>query len=44
MLLGKGRRLPVGGQVDALRAALSHNELLVEVPARAAKLDLPGGT
>ncbi|MET8760449.1 nucleotidyltransferase family protein [Lentzea sp. NPDC004782] len=32
----------VGDQVDALRAALSRNEVLVEVLARAAKLDLPG--
>jgi len=35
-------RLPVDDQVDALRAALSRNEVLVEVLARAAKLDLPG--
>jgi hypothetical protein len=39
VLLG---RLLVGDRVGALRAALSRNELLVEVPARAAKLNLPG--
>jgi hypothetical protein len=35
-------RLPVTGQLDALRAALVRNELLTEVLARAATLDLPG--
>ncbi|MEU0879679.1 hypothetical protein ABZ345_13825 [Lentzea sp. NPDC005914] len=35
-------RLPVDDQLDALRAALARNELLMEVLARAAKLDLPG--
>jgi hypothetical protein len=34
-------RLPVDEQVDALRAALARNELLMEVLVRAAKLDLP---
>ncbi|ANZ35029.1 hypothetical protein BBK82_02005 [Lentzea guizhouensis] len=35
-------RLPVDQQVEALRAALARNELLVEVLARAATLGLPG--
>jgi uncharacterized protein len=35
-------RLPVDEQLDALRATLARNELLMEVLARAAKLDLPG--
>jgi uncharacterized protein len=35
-------RLPVDEQVTALRAILARNELLMEVLARAAKLDLPG--
>jgi hypothetical protein len=39
MLIG---RLPVDEQVDALRATLARNELLMEVLVRAAKLDLPG--
>src|ERR1700716_1433021 len=39
MLIG---RLPVDEQLAALRATLARNELLVEVLARAAKLDLPG--
>src|SRR4051812_43114526 len=39
MLIG---RLPVDEQLDALRATLARNTLLMEVLARAAKLDLPG--
>ncbi|WP_232836623.1 nucleotidyltransferase family protein [Lentzea terrae] len=35
-------RLPVDEQLDALRATLARNELLMEVLDRAAKLDLPG--
>lgn len=35
-------RLPIDEQVDALRATLARNELLMEVLARAAKLALPG--
>lgn len=35
-------RLPLDEQVAALRATLARNELLMEVLARAAKLDLPG--
>ena len=38
MLIG---RLPVDEQVEALRATLARNELLMEVLARAAKLELP---
>jgi hypothetical protein len=34
-------RLPVDEQLEALRAALARNESLMEVLARAAKLDLP---
>jgi uncharacterized protein len=39
MLIG---RLPVTEQLDALRVALTRNEPLTEVLARAATLDLPG--
>jgi hypothetical protein len=35
-------RLPIDEQVEALRTMLARNELLTEVLARAAKLDLPG--
>src|SRR5690349_14058992 len=35
-------RLPVHEQLDAFRAALARNELLTEVLARAAVVDLPG--
>jgi hypothetical protein len=35
-------RLPVDQQLEAFRAALARNEVLTEVLARAAKLDLPG--
>jgi hypothetical protein len=35
-------RLPLDEQLDALRAALSHNDVLLQVLARAATLDLPG--
>ena len=35
-------RLPVDEQLAAFRAALARNEVLTEVLARAAKLDLPG--
>ena len=35
-------RLPLDQQLAALRATLAHNELLVEVLARAATLKLPG--
>jgi hypothetical protein len=35
-------RLSVTEQLDALRAALARNEMLMEVAARAATLDLPG--
>lgn len=35
-------RLPLDEQADALRATLARNELLMEVLARAARLDLPG--
>ncbi len=35
-------RLPVHEQLDAFRATLERNEMLLEVLARAAKLDLPG--
>jgi hypothetical protein len=39
MLIG---RLPVDEQVNALRTTLARNDVLMEVLARAAKLDLPG--
>ncbi|WP_394620009.1 nucleotidyltransferase family protein [Lentzea sp. JNUCC 0626] len=39
MLIG---RLPVDEQLDALRTTLARNEVLMEVLARAKKLDLPG--
>jgi hypothetical protein len=35
-------RLPVTGQLDALHTALSRNDVLLEVLARARTLDLPG--
>ncbi|MFD4640513.1 nucleotidyltransferase family protein [Lentzea sp. NPDC058436] len=35
-------RLPVGEQVEALRAVLTRNEVLTDVLARAAELRLPG--
>lgn len=38
MLIG---RLPLNEQVDALRTTLARNEVLMEVLARASKLDLP---
>ena len=39
MLIG---RLPLDEQLDALRATLAHNQILVEVLARTATLRLPG--
>ncbi|MER7694768.1 nucleotidyltransferase family protein, partial [Streptomyces sp. NPDC097610] len=35
-------RLPLDEQLDGLRSALSQNEILTDVMARAATLDLPG--
>ncbi|MET8413437.1 nucleotidyltransferase family protein [Streptomyces sp. NPDC005195] len=35
-------RLPLDQQLDSLRAVLSRNDVLLEVLARTAKLDLPG--
>ncbi|GAA0519521.1 hypothetical protein Ade02nite_80650 [Paractinoplanes deccanensis] len=40
--MGALGRLPLDEQLDALRAALSRNEVLVEVLRRAARLQLPG--
>ncbi|AYC40685.1 hypothetical protein DWG14_04953 [Streptomyces griseorubiginosus] len=35
-------RLPLGEQLDGFRSALERNEVLTEVMAGAARLDLPG--